>query len=252
MKISNLSKLILLFFLLSALSLPNFILGQENLAQTCQLEAIEQGCNILSRVECRQLLEKCEAYYEAESDRIAGAIGKTEQEQRTIQNQISILRSTIQRLDLQIQQGNIMIKDLSEQIKDTEGSIEETSLKIEDSRTKLAVILQTIHQEDQASIIEILLAGATLSDFFDNLMALETLNLKSQEFLGEIKGLKETLEGQKQSLDAEKEDLERVVKIQYAQKQQGQAARSEQERFLKSTKAEQQQYLKEKIGRAHV
>jgi hypothetical protein len=139
-----------------------------------------------------------------------------------------------------------MIEDLSYQIKDTDGSIEQTSLKIEDSRAKLANILQIINEEDQTSIIEVLLSEATLSDFFDNLMALETLNLKSHEFLEEIKNLKITLEGQKQSLDTEKGDMERVVKIQYGQKQQSQAARNEQEYFLKLTEVQKQQYLKEK------
>ena len=228
MKISDFVKLILLIFLVLVLVLPNF----SGFAQ--------EDCK--TKEECEALLKK----YEEEIKKLEGAIGKTEQEQRTIQNQINALRSTIQKLDLQIQQGNIMIKDLSYQIKDTEGSIEQTSLKIEDSRAKLAVILQIIHEEDQTSIIEVLLSNANLSDFFDNLMALETLNLKSQEFLGEIKNLKQTLEGQKQSLDTEKGDLEKVVKIQASQKQQSQATRSEQEYFLKLTEAQKQQYLKEK------
>ncbi len=228
MKISNFAKLILLFFLLSALVLPNFsALAQED----CK-----------TREECEALLKK----YEEEIKKLEGSIGQTEQEKRTLQNQISVLRSKIQQLDLQIQQGNIMIKDLSYQIEDTEGSIEQTSFKVEDLRDKLAAILQIIYEEDQSSIIEILLSGATLSDFFDNLMALETLNLKSQEFLGEIKNLKETLERQEQSLDAEKGDLERIVQIQYLQRQQSQAARSEQEQFLKMTEGQYQQYLKEK------
>lgn len=228
MKISNFAKLILIFFLLSTLLLPIFF----SLAQ--------EDCN--TKEECEALLKK----YEDDIKKLEGAIGQTEQEQRTIQSQISILRSTIQRLDLQIQQSNIMVKDLSYQIGDTENSIEQTSLKIEDLKNKLAAILQIIYEEDQTSIIEILLSEATLSDFFDNLMALETLNLKSQEFLGEIKNLKETLEGQKQSLDAEKGNLERVVQIQYLQMQQSQSARGEQEYFLKLTEVQKQQYLKEK------
>jgi peptidoglycan hydrolase CwlO-like protein len=224
--------------------LPNF----SGFALPSNSEGGRRGFIVFAQEDCKTK-EECEALlkkYEEEIKKLEGAIGKTEQEQRTIQNQINALRSTIQKLDLQIQQGNIMIKDLSYQIKDTEGSIEQTSLKIEDSRAKLAAILQIIYEEDQTSIIEVLLSNANLSDFFDNLMALETLNLKSQEFLGEIKNLKQTLEGQKQSLDTEKGDLEKVVKIQASQKQQSQATRGEQEYFLKLTEAQKQQYLKEK------
>ena len=221
-------KITLLFILLSVSVLPNsFIVAQED-------------CD--TREECETLLQK----YEEEIKKLEGVIGQTEQEKRTLQSQISALRSRVQQLDLQIQQGNIMIKDLSYQIGDTESSIGQTSLKIEDLRAKLAVILQTIYEEDRTSIIEILFSGSTLSDFFDSLMALESLNLKSQEFLGEIKALKTTLEGQKESLDSEKSNLERVVQVQYAQMQQSQATRSEQEKLLQMTEAQYQQYLKEK------
>ena len=221
-------KIILLFILLLALVLPNFFLTAQEDCQT--------------KEECEALLEK----YEEEIRKLEKEVGRTEQEQKTIQSQINALRSTIQKLNLQIQQGNIMIKDLSYQIKDTESSIEQTSLEIENSKDKLVIILQTIYEEEQTSLIEILLSGTTLSDFFDNLMALEVLNLKNQEILEEIKGLKATLEGQKEALGTEKGELERVVQIQYAQVQQSQAARSKQEEFLKMTEAQKQQYLREK------
>ena len=78
--------LIIIFILISLLVLPNF----SGLAQ--------EECE--TREECEALLEK----YEEQIKELEGVIGKTEQEQRTIQSQISVLRSTIQRLDLQIQQ----------------------------------------------------------------------------------------------------------------------------------------------------
>ncbi len=223
------SKITLLLFLTLCLVLPNFVgFAQEEACQT--------------REECEALLKK----YEEEIKKLEGAIGQTEAEQRTIQNQIAILRSSIQKLDVQIQQGNVMITDLSYQIKDTEMSIEQTSHKIDETRDKLANILQTIYEEDQLSLVEVMLTGNTLSDFFDNLMALETLNLKSQDLLDEIKNLKMSLEGQKDNLATEKGDLERVIQIQSSQKQQSQAARAEQETFLEMTEAQKQQYLREK------
>lgn len=224
---SRIFKITTFFVLLLVLALPGFVLAQDD----CQ-----------TREECEALLKQ----YEEEIKKLEGAIGKTEQEAKTIQGQIGVLRSRISQLDLQIQQGSVMIKDLSYQIEDTTNSIEKTFLRIDDLRDKLAANLQIIYEEDQTSLIEVLLSRSTLSEFFDNLMSLETLNLKSQEFLGEIKNLKITLENQKQVLGTEKGDLEKVVQIQYAQKQQNQAARNEQEYFLKLTESQKQQYLKEK------
>jgi len=228
MKISNLLKPILLICLVFGLLAPNFyIFSQED----CQ-----------TKEECESLLKQ----YEDEIAKLEQVIGKTEQEKKTLQNQISALKSKVKKIDLQIQQSNVLIKDVTYQIKDTEGSIEQTSLQIEDLKKQLATILQIIYEEDQTSLIEILLSGTDISEFFDNLMALETLDSKSHDFLQEIKGLKTSLEGQKQSLDTEKGDLESALKMQTLQKQESQSVQKQQEYFLQLTEAQYQQYLKEK------
>jgi membrane-bound lytic murein transglycosylase B len=118
--------------------------------------------------------------------------------------------------------------------------------RFSDLKNQLAGILQIIYEEDQTSLIEILLSGADISEFFDNLVALETLDEKSHDFLQEIKGLKTSLEGQKQSLDTEKGDLESALKMQTLQKQESQNVQKQQEYFLQLTEVQYQQYLKEK------
>ena len=139
----------------------------------------------------------------------------------------------------------MVITDLGFQIKDTEGSIEKTSLKIEEAKDRLAALLRTIYEEDQRPLVEILLSEG-ISDFFDNLMTLQTLNVKNQELLKQIKSLKSYLEDQKKSLDEEKEDFEKMVKIQTLQKQESAKKKGEQEYFWKLTEAEYQKQLKEK------
>lgn len=249
MKINKFLKLVLLFALISIFNLLNFkISADENLEEICQLEKIDKECETISREECQSLLEKCKKYYEEKSIQLEQDITKTKQKEKTYENQIYILRSKIKKLKSQIDQSNLIIKDLSLQIKDTEVSIGQTSFKIEDSKTMLANILRTIYEEDQKSLLEILLSEAELSGFFNNLVALETLDSKSQEFLKNIKTLKSYLESQKQSLDEEKEGLERQVLIQSLQKQEIEKTKKEQEYLLEKTKGEKalyQEYLKE-------
>jgi membrane-bound lytic murein transglycosylase B len=224
-RISKNSLVILLF---AAFLLPQFF----SLAATPQEEraALEE--------ELKQLEEQIAQY---ESD-----ISKTEQEKKTLQNEIYILRKKIERLDLQIYQSNIMIKDLTYQISDTESSIDQTALKIEDTRFQLANILRQIYQEDQKSLVEVLLSEEELSDFFENLAALETLNTKNKEFLQEIKNLKGYLEEQKTSLDEEKRDLESVVKLKILQKQESESVKQQTDYYLKLTETEYQEQLEKK------
>lgn len=198
------------------------------------------------KAEERKLLETELQELEELIAKYATDITKTEQEKKTLQNQIYILRNKITKLNLQIKESNIMIKDIGFQIGDTEHSIDKTSLRIEDSKEKLIKILRTINEENQKSLIEVLLSEEEISSFYNNLIALEILNKKNKDLLKNIKSLKIYLEDQKGCLDEEKEDLERIVKIQTLQKQESQSTKNSQEYYLKLTEVEYQKSLKEK------
>jgi len=219
---------LLLGFVLPALRWVNY----EVLAQTPQEE--------------RQALEEELRKLEEQLLSIENDITKTEKEKKTLQNEIYLLRRRVQSLNIQIQQSNTMIQDVGLQIDDTQGSIEHTSLKMEESKERLSAILREIYQEDKKSLLEIFLAEEELSNFFKDLMALQTLNERSHELLINIKKLKVNLEDQKESLDEEKLDLERIVKIRILQRQESSQLKVEQESYLKLTEEQYQKQLKEK------
>lgn len=230
-------KYILFFSLIVVLISPNLkIFADEVNLSTIRLTMAPEEERTVLEKELKELEELIARY---ESD-----ISKTQQEKNTLQNQVSILKKKIGQLDLQIQQSNLMISDIGFQVKDTEGSIEKTSLKIEDSKEKLSNILRTLYEEDQKSLLEILVSEPKLSDFFDNLMALEALNQKNQELLKNIKELKSNLEGQKQNLDEEKEDLEKMTKIQMLQREESLQTKKTQEKILEQTKGKESEYQK--------
>lgn len=188
--------------------------------------------------ECRALLDK----YEKEILQHEQDISKTQQEEKTLKNKIYILRKKVEELELQIKRSNIIVGDLEYQIGDTETSIVKTSQSIEDSEEKLAEVLREIYEQDQRSSLEILMSGDTISDFFENIIALESLLLKNQEILQDIKNLKSDLEDQKTTLSSEKEDWQRMMKIQILQKQENQRTQQEKEWLLTVTKGEEAEY----------
>ena len=245
----NFYKFFLLIILVFGFFGVNFqTLALEDLENLCELNNIDQQCQIYPPLECQRLLEKCKDYYEQKELELEQDINKTKKEESNYSNQVYILNSTIRKLKNQIYQSNLIIKDLGIQSQDTETSIKYTSLGIEGSKEKLIVILRTIYEEDQKSTIEILLSEKELSDFFSNLMALEALNSKNQELLVEIKSLKLSLEDQKQSLASEKEDLERQVLIERLQQQESETTKKEKEYLLEETRGEKalyQKYLQE-------
>jgi peptidoglycan hydrolase CwlO-like protein len=169
---------------------------------------------------------------------------KTKAEKDSLAKQVSLLKTKINNLNTQIKQSNLMIKDVTVQIKDTETSIVKTGSKIDDLKIELGNVLRTIYIENQKSLIEVFLTEPNMSDFFDNAVALNNLYQKATNLLGEITGQKSYLEGQKQSLDFEKDDLQKTLKMQTLQKQSVESSKKEQEQILELTKGKESTYQK--------
>jgi len=241
-----LRKILLLVIALGLSTTSFLVFAQENLEQECQIEIIERNCQVQSKDQCRQILEKCAKYYQEESDRVSVDINKTASEKKTLQNKISGLAKQIKSLEYQISQSNLIIKDLSIQIDDTTGSIEKTSIRIEDSKNRLADILRTMDSRNKEPLVEILFSGGDLSDFFADLADLEILNEKNKDLLQGIKTLKNNLEQQKNSLDQEKDSLEGMVKMRSLQKEENTKLKKNQETNLSLTEQEYQKQIKER------
>jgi peptidoglycan hydrolase CwlO-like protein len=231
------------------------ISAEENLEQSCKpfLEESDDACGKMSDQECQLFLNKCLEYYQARSEYYGDKVEQTQKEKKTFQNQIYILRNKISKLNNEIYKSNLMVKDIGLQIEDTQMSITISSTEIEDSKEKLAELLRLVYEQDQRSLLEIMLAEEELSDFFDELANLEALSLKNQELLEHIKALKKDLENEEYALEGEKGDLEQLVVVRTLQKNQSQSLKKDQEWLLQETKGREdlyQDYLKENQEKA--
>jgi len=244
-KLKTIKKFFLIIFVFSVIFSASLIQA-ENLEEICDIDHIDSQYENLSRTEYQQLLEKCRTYYEEKASQIEDDIATTEQEEEGYQKQISLLSGEIGRLQNEIYQGNLRVEDLNLQVEDTTSSIEQTELEIKGVAGNLVQVLRIIYEEDQKSLLEIFLSENKISDFFDELVSLELLGSKNNDLLGKIKNLRNYLEDQKESLDGEKTDLEKVIKMQFYQEQQSNKLRDDQKYLLALTEAEKQQYLQEK------
>lgn len=220
-----------LFFYLIFLAVifsPFFIFSQESECKT--------------REECEKLLSQLEA----EIKRLENLIAQTQKEKKSRENQILLLKNKIQQLELQIHQTNLKVKDLNSKIKETTNSILQKTLELEDSKAALTIILRTIYEEEEKSLIEILLTEKSLASFFDKLSKLEILNRKQKEVVKTIKELKNSLERQKEELEKQKLDFERMIRVGLLQKQEMEDTKAQHELILKMTSLQYEQYVKNK------
>jgi len=238
-----------MFLAITGILFPVIFVSAVNISDLddmCANEGWKSACDVISESECQGLLNKCQTYFQEKKKEIDADITKTSTEKNTLKNQISSLNTKIKDLDYQIYQSNLSIKSLGFQIVDTANSITETEKEIESQKGKIGLILQAVADEDKKSFIEVLISSKTISDFFDNLVYLETLNVKNQELLDHFQKLQETLTGQKTSLEEDKGEKESLLSLQSVQKQESAATKAAKDKLYTLTEAQYQAQLKEK------
>ena len=195
-------------------------------------------------LEVRTQLEQELQALEKEIQGIEGDITKTKQQKQTLQNQVKVLQSKIQKANLEIEKSTKILKDLTSQIVGTQDSIAKTNKDIQEKRRQMAETLRLIWEEDQKGTPEIILSGATLSDFFSNIAALQALTSRNQQLLEDLTNLNTYLEGQKESLATEKTEEENFRRIQILQKQESQNLQGQAQGLLETTKGKESEYQK--------
>ncbi|MCX6721138.1 MAG: hypothetical protein NT026_00835 [Candidatus Staskawiczbacteria bacterium] len=214
-------------------------------SQCASVADLSTGCPNMSSADCKIFLQKCADYYDQQASAIAKDLTKTAQQKSTLSSAIAQLKKKIQGLEADINQGKIMVKDLNIQITDTKDSIDKTAADIQDSQNQIANILQSVYEEDQKPAFVILLEG-DLSNFFSNMVYLESLNSKVGDLLDSTQKLQTYLQGQKEKMDGEVSQLQKTITLQTLQKQENEQNKTQQDQYLKLTEAQYQQQLKDK------
>jgi peptidoglycan hydrolase CwlO-like protein len=225
---------------------PVVLVQAYDLNTLCESGDWQTECDKLSEQECQILCNQCLEYFNQQSTKVQQEITQTSQAKKTLQTQISSLNKKIKDLDYQISQSKLSIKSLGFQIGDTEQSITKTMSDIDVQKANMAEILRAVQTEDKKSFVEIMVTSDTLSDFFDNMLYMETLDAKNNEVLGNYMDLQGNLEDKKTSLEQETTELKNLVIVQGLQKEENTKTKSDREYYLGLTEAQYQAQLKEK------
>ncbi len=169
-------------------------------------------------------------------------IQKTRSQSQTLNNEISILeseiakiRSEISQIDLAIQRSNLNIQQIDEQIDGIENEITE-------KRSVLGKYIQSIAYFDQQTLLEIILKNDNFSEFFEQYNALESVQEEVQSMLLSLKELKQDLAKQREGLEQEKEQQNRLKSLQLVQKRSVEMKQGHKEDLLDKTKGQEARY----------
>ena len=171
-------------------------------------------------------------------------------QKKSIQDEIKIVTANIQKIELEIKAIDLNIKRLNQKIAETKKSIKLTEEKINYSKEILVAALRYYYQVRQRNVVEVFLAQASLSDYFNNFFYLQKLQEEINKEISNLKDLNSKLNKQKANLEEELEEqnsLLSLAKIKYADLQElkkekqfllAQAQKQETEYQKKLTEAE--------------
>ncbi len=192
----------------------------------------------------RAKLEAQLAELERQQEEYQKTIDTYQKQGNSLKNEIYILNAKISNIKVQIRALNLTLIKLGDEINQTQGEINSTENKIDTNKQAIAKSIQTLYEADQESLLAIVLAHATLSDFFGNVTNFILIQHNVQVALDQIIKLRQNLIEQKQQLDSEKTDAENLRFIQLAQQKSAQTVQRQKNTILVQTKGKESEYQK--------
>jgi membrane-bound lytic murein transglycosylase B len=192
----------------------------------------------------RKALESQLAELENEISQYETKIENYRKQGKNLQTEIKKLEAQITKLNLQIRAINLTLSKLDEEIGSTQAQINRTESDIDFNKKNLSQILQTLYENDNKSLVEILFKNPQLSDFFTDLNNLLAVQDNLRLVIAKIAEAHQKLVDQKEVLALERADATALKAYQDSQKASIQKTQTEKGSLLKFTKGKESEYQK--------
>lgn len=130
-----------------------------------------------------------------------------QQEQLTLQSQLSLIDLQIQQAEVDIERVKQEIEAVNLELEQLATAIELKTQEVDQSQESLAQYLRVLYKYDQKTYLEIFITNTSFSEFFDQLKYLEELEGNVKDSLIALKDAKKGLEQQQGEKEAKKTEL---------------------------------------------
>ncbi len=230
-----------------ALLLAWMLTGGISVAQAQQEESVQDKEE--RRAELREELEQVQQ----QIDQQEGKLNEKRQERRSLERDVEILEGEINKAQLEIQQKDIQINNLSGDISQKEQRVEELTNEIERKKESLAELIRRRAELDDVSLVEVALSNESLSEFFQDVDSVQSINDSLQTKFAEIRQNREELEQQRAALAQQRNEVSGARQAVAAQKreiEQKEAERAELAAIARSEERSYQDTLEQQKARA--
>ncbi len=199
----------------------------------------ESSVSALTETELKNQINSATARIEQlqkEIAQIGGDISATSQQRITLENEVKKIEQTRQALLKEQEVTSSKITRTSLRIEDLNNEITTKEQRISLQQAGIGEAIRLMHEYDQLTPFEMLLSEREISDFWEEIDTLQTLESSSRRRIRELKGLQNELRGVVTEQLTEKEQLELLKDDIVSQKELVEQNKKEQETLVKKTK----------------
>ncbi|MBI5816807.1 MAG: hypothetical protein HZB09_00055 [Candidatus Yonathbacteria bacterium] len=190
----------------------------------------------------RAQLEKDLANLEKEIEDQRQILTEKQREGVSLERDIAILDAEISKAKLSIKARVITIQNLEDDIGEKKHTIGKLSDKIDREISSLAQLLRKTDEIDSSSLVEVILSNASISEFFADVDAFESIKSKLNDSIDLVKNDKAETEKEKKDLEDKKAEEVALRQLQELEKKRLEQNEIEKQRILKVTKGKEKEY----------
>lgn len=179
-----------------------------------------------------------------EIDQLQIQLNNTSKQKNTLQNAVQEIDLNIKKLQTQISLTNAQITQTDKQINVLGQGISTTTNSIGSAQLEIGAALRNMAELDEEPIGAALLSGGTLSDFFDQVVALGAVRDNLENRVQDLSHLKSNLQTSKTTAQQSRDRLTALQRQLSQQKQSLALARQSQNDLLNQTKNQESSYQK--------
>ena len=171
-------------------------------------------------------------------------LDETRAKKGTLQGDVTALNAQIAKAQAEINQRNNTITTLAASINQKAKKIATLEARLEDGQASLAKLLREKNLHDNTSLVVFALTGGTISEFFANADAIDSIDAELQDHFNELRGVKTQTQEEKAALAKQQNqqlDARKEVEVKKAQINEN---KKEKDTLLAVTKNEESQYSK--------
>lgn len=182
--------------------------------------------------------------YEEQIGQYQDLILEKQTEADSLKRETDILNAEISKSKLEIKARTLNIQKLTSEIAQKSKNIGALVSDISDTKKTLAEFLRQVHQNDNFSVLELAVAYGNLSQFFNELRSIDSLQASLQEAVEKFSSLKIEEEKARDELEEKKQEETELRSLQELQKKFLEQREREKQKLLKETNGKESEYQK--------